>query len=337
MSSSTSIRPAVVCLVLLVTASIALIPAVPARAEEEQLADYDSLKTLFDEVRSAGDHEKAIEIGKELHWVTETKHTEALYDIACIYALQGDRARAYEYLYRAIDAGFWDIQRMRKDEDLKLLHEDELFRNLSRRAWANGYLYMLERDEREEFQHKEMVLEKLELEPGEVSEPVRTAGGFGELVADIGAGSGYFTIPVAKAVGPGGKVLAIDIMQPMLDYIERRLEAEKLENVELVKVERDDPQLPPAGVDLILLVDTIHYVKERTAYGKKLREGLAPGGRVVIIDYTPKPWEERPWGPHPDQQIPKEELNEEMAKAGLKVTKEYDFLPEQYFIIYEAK
>lgn len=324
MSNSTWIRSVIVCFVFLITAAIVQMPAAPAHSEEEQLADYDSLKTLFDEARSTGDHEKAIEIGKELHWVTETKHTEALYDIACIYAQQGDRAGAYDYLYRAIDAGFWDIQRMRKDEDLKLLHEDELFRNLSRRAWANGYLYMLERDEREEFQHKEKVLELLELEPG-------------ELVADIGAGSGYFTIPVAKAVGPEGKVLAIDIMQPMLDYIDRRLEAEKLENVELVKVERDDPQLPPAGVDLILLVDTIHYVKERTAYGKKLREGLAPGGRVVIIDYTPKPWEERPWGPHPDQQIPKEELNEEMAKAGLKVKKEYDFLPEQYFIVYEAK
>jgi protein-L-isoaspartate O-methyltransferase len=325
MPNSQWIRGIVICLVLLITAAVVQMPAASTRAEqEEQLADYDSLKTLFDEARSAGDHEKAIEIGKELHWVTETKHTEALYDIACIYALEGNRAKAYEYLYRAIDAGFWDIQRMRKDEDLGILHEDDLFRNLSRRAWANGYLYMLERDEREEFQHKEMVLEKLELEPG-------------EIVADIGAGSGYFTIPVAKAVGPEGKVLAIDIMQPMLDYIERRLVAEKLENVDLVKVERDDPQLPMAAVDLILMVDTIHYVKERTAYGKKLVDGLAPGGRLVIIDYIPKPWEERPWGPHPDQQIPKETLNEEMDKAGLKVIEEYDFLPEQYFIVYEAK
>jgi hypothetical protein len=113
--------------------------------------------------------------------------------------------------------------------------------------------------------------------------------------------------------------------------------AEQVDNVELKKVEPDDPQLPPGGVDLIVMIDTMHYITERTAYGEKLRRGLAPGGRLVIIDYIPKSWEERPWGPPPQQHLPKETLNADLARAGLKVVEDYDFLPEQYFIVYEAE
>ena len=99
-------------------------------------------------------------------------------------------------------------------------------------------------------------------------------------------------------------------------------------------IQGDDPQLPAGGVDTILMVDTIRYVQELTEYARKLRAGLAPGGRLVIIDYRPKPWEERPWGPLPEQQIPRETLDTELAAAGLKPVKAHEFLPEQYFLIY---
>jgi hypothetical protein len=87
-------------------------------------------------------------------------------------------------------------------------------------------------------------------------------------------------------------------------------------------------------VDTILMIDTLHYVKDRTAYAKKLIYGLAPGGRVVIIDYRPKPFEERPWGPPPQQQMSKEEVDADFAAAGLKVLRSHEFLPEQYFVEY---
>ena len=124
---------------------------------------------------------------------------------------------------------------------------------------------MLEREGREEFQKPQQVMEAFELRPG-------------MKVADVGCGSGYFTVKVASEIGPEGKVWAIDAWQDMLDYLERRLLIEGLENVELVKVERDDPQIPDGSADLILMVDVYHYIKDRVAYGKVLRKDLAPGG-----------------------------------------------------------
>ncbi len=303
-------------------------PTVTAAQEEQQpLPGYDSLKIQYDEAFNDKNYERALELAEQIDEVVAPQHWDNLYNIACLHALRGDKPRAYEYLYKAVDAGFWNARQMIEDESLASLKGEDLHKHLVRGAWANGYIWMLEREEREEFQKPDKVMEALEL-------------GAGETVADIGAGSGYFTIPVAKAVGPEGKVLAIDISQHMLDYLDRRIKAEKLENIELRKVERDDPQLPPGDVDLILLVDTIHYTLERearTEYAKKLRKGLAPGGWVVIIDYIPKSLEERPWGPPPQQHLPKETLNEDMASGGLKVIKEYDFLPEQYFVVYGAR
>jgi ubiquinone/menaquinone biosynthesis C-methylase UbiE len=159
----------------------------------------------------------------------------------------------------------------------------------------------------------------------------------GERVADIGAGSGYFTFPVAKAVGPTGVVWAIDIAPEMLEFLDMRVKARKADNIRLRRVTSDDPQIPPASVDTILMIDTIHYVKDRTAYAKKLLPALAPGGRVVIIDYIPKPMSERPWGPPPEQQFPREQMDREMAAAGFKVMGAYEFLPEQFFVIYGVR
>jgi hypothetical protein len=84
------------------------------------------------------------------------------------------------------------------------------------------------------------------------------------------------------------------------------------------------------------MIDTWHYIRD-PEYAKKLRAALAPGGRVVIIDYKPKPWEDRPWGPPPQQQTSREEPDEHFAQAGLKPVKVHDFLDEQYFVEYGAE
>jgi SAM-dependent methyltransferase len=304
--------------------ALAATPPCGAQDREYKPSDYDSLRILFDEAYESKDYEAAIDIGKEALETVAPAHFETLYDIACLYALSGDRWKAYRFLQMAVDAGFWNARGMMQDEDLANLRGEDHFRNLVRGAWANGYAWLLERDERDEFQKPDEIMEILAFREG-------------EKVADIGAGTGYFTSRVAKAVGPTGEVLAHDISQEMLDFLGERVKAEQLGNVILKKVERDDPLLPAAGVNTILMVDTIHYIKERTAYAKKLREALAPGGRLVIIDYRVKPFEERPWGPPPEQQIPKEQLNAEIEAAGFTRTADHDFLPEQYFMVYEVR
>ena len=300
------------------------IAAPAARAQDEQQADFDSLEALYDEAVAAKDYERAVRLGLEAAWVVGEKHAEMLYGIARLHALQGETWKAYFYLQMAVDAGFWDARRMRDDPDLARLRGAERFRKLVKGAWANGYVWVLERDERDEFQKPDEVMAALAFRPG-------------ERVADVGAGTGYFTVRIARAVGPEGMVLAHDISPEMLGFLERRLEAEQLENVDLKQVERDDPMLPERGIDTIIMVDTIHYIKERTAYVKRLREALAPGGRFVVIDYRVKPFEERPWGPPPEQQIPKAQLNAEIEAAGFARVADHEFLQEQYFMIYELK
>lgn len=285
--------------------------------------EYDALKSQYEKAAKEGDYARALALAEKMNELAEPQHVDALYDVARTHALLGHKEQVYEWFQRALDAGFWDPDQVKADKAFAALRQEDRFKSMMKGAWTKGYIAMLERPERESFQKRDKVMDTLAFRPG-------------ERVADVGAGSGYFTIPVAKAVGPSGVVLAIDVMQEMLDYIAKRLQSEKLHNVKLQKVPPNDPLLPPHGVDTILMVDTLHYIQDRPAYAKKLAAGLAPGGRLVVIDYTPKPWAERPWGPPPEQQISRETVDKDMAAGGLKVARAYDFLPEQYFVVYTA-
>jgi ubiquinone/menaquinone biosynthesis C-methylase UbiE len=159
----------------------------------------------------------------------------------------------------------------------------------------------------------------------------------GERVADIGAGSGYFTRRISRAVGASGIIWAIDIRQEILDVLDQRARQEGLTNMRLQRVAADDPQLPPGGVDTVVMVDTLHYIKDRAAYARKLRAGLAPGGRVVVIDFVPKAPGERPWGPPPEQNMSREEVDAAMAEAGLVAARVHEFLTEQFFVEYRVR
>jgi ubiquinone/menaquinone biosynthesis C-methylase UbiE len=311
-------------LCLLVAAALTLAAAPLARAGDYELAAFDSLAAEYKAAYENEDYQGALDIAKEMSEVIWMKHADTVFNIARLYCTMGDKAKAHQWLQMAVDAGYWNAYGIRQDDCFKQYLEERPFKDIMKSAWTRGYIFMLERDEREDFQKSEEIMAALAFKDG-------------ERVADIGAGSGYFTIPIARAVGPKGEVLAVDIRQEMLDYIETRLEVEELENVKLMKVESADPMLPEGGLDTIIMIDTLHYVKDRAEYAKKLRAGLAPGGRLVIIDYRPKPWEERPWGPAPQQQFTKEEYDADMAVAGLKPVEEYDFLPEQYFIVYQAE
>jgi ubiquinone/menaquinone biosynthesis C-methylase UbiE len=279
---------------MLVCAFALAVPAPGATA-----SDFDALEYKLYVAYNDGDYALALQFAERLHGL-RPEHADTLYNLAAVHSRLGNKDEAYAWLQKAAEVGGVRSRRM------------ERYRT---------YIAMLEREERAEFQKPDKVMATLAFKPG-------------ERVADIGAGSGYFTIPVARAVGPAGKVWAIDVEQVMLDYIDRRLQAEKLENVELILVPRDDPQLAAGSVDTILMVDTFHYINDRVAYARKLRQALAPGGRVVIIDYKPRPWKERPWGPLPHQQFPREIIDADMAAAGLEPVRAHDFLTEQYFVEY---
>lgn len=301
------------------------VPPVAARwsYDAPNASSPQDLHSQIEAAIEAGDFARALELTLRLQEAAEIAHIAALYNVAALQARVGDTEAAYEWLGRALEAGFWDFGHLRRDEDFAALRTEQRFETLWRGAWSKQYIAMLEREERDVFQMPDEVMSALALRPG-------------ERVADVGAGSGYFTLRVARAVGSTGSVLATDIRQEMLDFLGHRLEEEQVENVELKLVEKDDPQLPAGAFDTILLVDVWHYIRD-AAYAAKLREGLAPGGRVVVIDYRPKPFEERPWGPPPVQQTPREELDAHFASAGLVPTAVHDFLPEQYFVEYRVR
>jgi ubiquinone/menaquinone biosynthesis C-methylase UbiE len=289
----------------------------------DKAPDINKLKKEYDKAYENGDFAKALEVAEQMVDVTFPEHIDALYKVAAMQCKNGKKDEAYEWLEFLFDSGYGMFHEMKADEDFALVKDDDRFKKMVRSTWSRRYLEMLERAERDEFQKPKEVMEALAIKPG-------------EKVADIGAGSGYFTIPIAKAVGDEGIVWAIDIRKEMLDYIDTRLVEEELENVRLQLVDSDDPQLPQGKVDTILMIDTWHYIRN-PEYAKKLAAGLAPGGRVIIIDYIPKPWAERPWGPPESQHTSREELDGHFAEAGLKVIESFDFLPEQYFVVYGAE
>lgn len=130
----------------------------------------------------------------------------------------------------------------------------------------------LDRPEREEEEATSKALRLLDVRPG-------------STVADIGAGSGYFTVELARLVGPSGRVFATDIQAGMLEIIGRKVRRAKLTNVTAVLGEPDDPKLPAGVVDLALMVDVYHELHAPQAVLRRIRDSLAPEGRLVLLEY----------------------------------------------------
>lgn len=266
-----------------------------------QASEFDRLEALLFKHYKNEKFDKALEIAMELYRLNP-KHINTLYNIAILHSKLGNREEAFEWFEKAADAG-----------GLRSF----------RRSYFERYIAMLEHRDRDASQKPDQIMKTLAIKPG-------------EHVADIGAGSGYFTLRLARDVGPRGIVWAVDIEQAMLDHIELRLKEEAIQNVKLQQVSADDPQLPQEQLDTILLVHTYAYLQNRAEYAKKLRKALAPGGRVVIIEHIPASWEKRPWGPLPHQQVSRDTADAEMAKAGFAPAKVHNFLPDQYFVEYKV-
>ncbi|HEY6305943.1 MAG TPA: methyltransferase domain-containing protein [Candidatus Angelobacter sp.] len=168
--------------------------------------------------------------------------------------------------------------------------------------------------------------------PAEVIDALQLRGG--EVVADLGAGSGYFTFRMAPKVGQRGKVLAVEIQDEMIETLRQRMAAQKIANVEVVKGSESDPHLPAKGVDLVLMVDVYHELaypfEVMTAVGKALK----PGGRVVFVEYRKEDPKVRIKELH---KMSVEQLEKEMQAVGLVRLRTVETLPIQHIVIFAKR
>ncbi len=160
---------------------------------------------------------------------------------------------------------------------------------------------------RDEWQKPNEVVRKLALKPG-------------AIVADIGCGPGYFTLRLARAVGPTGKIYAIDVDAEILGYLKERAKAEGVQNIEFIVAEPHDPKLPPASLVMIFLCNTLHWIKDRARYYPLLTAALKPRARLVDIDW---------------KRTKRTEMVQEMESAGFRLVQSWDFLADQYFLVFE--
>ena len=151
------------------------------------------------------------------------------------------------------------------------------------------------------------------------------------IVADIGAGTGYFAVRLAHML-PQGRVYAVDTEAAMVKHVERRAKGAGLANVTGVHAASGDPKVPEKA-DLILLVDVYHHIEERVRYFEKIAVALKSGGRVAIVDFRL----DSPHGPPKAARVEPARVKSELAGAGYEVAQEHAFLPYQYFIVFRKR
>jgi len=182
-------------------------------------------------------------------------------------------------------------------------------------AGAQKWAKVFDDPERDAWQKPHQVIEALRLKPDAV-------------IADIGAGTGYFAMRLAH-MQPNGRVYGVDTEPDMVKYLAERAQREGLKNVTAVHAAPDDPRLPEQ-VDLIFMVDVFHHVGERERYFRQLQRALKAGGRIAIIDFRM----DSPLGPPVRARIAPEQVKAELEVAGYALVQVHDFLPNQYFLIF---
>lgn len=176
----------------------------------------------------------------------------------------------------------------------------------------------LERREREREEDPDLALRLLRIRRG-------------STVADVGAGSGYYTIRLARIVGPMGKVYASDIQPGMIALIQQNVARAKIDNVVPVLGTIDDPKLPPASIDLAIMVDVYHEFSQPQRMLQRIREALKPDGRLVLLEYRA----EDPNVPIlPDHKMTKAQVKLEVEHEGFKQSRVYDDLPWQHLFVF---
>ena len=181
---------------------------------------------------------------------------------------------------------------------------------------AEKWAHVFDDPKRDEWQKPHEVIQALKLPPD-------------ALVADVGAGTGYFSARLATML-PKGKVYAVDVEPDMVKHLAGRATREGRKNMQAVQGSPDDAKLPEK-VDLILFVDVHHHIDQREQYFRKLRASLKPGGRVAIIDFRL----DSPEGPPKAARIAPEKVKAELKSAGYALAEEHAFLTNQYFFIFK--
>ena len=181
-------------------------------------------------------------------------------------------------------------------------------------AWSKSF----DDPARDEWQMPSRLIDALDLEPG-------------QSVADIGAGTGYFTVRLAKTPAKP-RVFAVDIEPSMVEHVRRRAMQEGLSNVTAVQAQADRPNLPEP-VDVVLVVDTYHHIPNRVAYFTALKAMLKPGGRLAIVDFR----KGAPSGPPEEFRFTADQIGAELARAGWSLQRTHDFLPRQLFLVFGMK
>jgi len=169
---------------------------------------------------------------------------------------------------------------------------------------------------RDEWQKPHEVMQALALAPN-------------AIVADIGSGTGYFSVRFAHFVNKG-RVYGVDTEPDMVKYLADRAKREGLTNVVAVAGRPDNPRLP-VKVDLILMVEVFHHIGSREVYFRKLRDSLKLNGRIAIIDFN----EKSPIGPPAAERIAPSRVKTELSQAGYTLITEHTFLPDQYFLVFK--
>ena len=179
----------------------------------------------------------------------------------------------------------------------------------------------LERGEREREENPDLAIRLLRISRG-------------ATIADIGAGSGYMTVRLARAVGPTGKVYATDIQEGMLTLLRQNVARAGLENVVPVLGAHDDPGLPPGTIDLAIMVDVYHELAEPQQVLRRIREALKPDGRLVLLEYRA----EDPAVPiRPEHKMSKAQVKQELEHEGLRQAQVFDDLPWQHLFVFTRR
>src|ERR1035437_8967251 len=183
---------------------------------------------------------------------------------------------------------------------------------------SKAYIARLEDPKRDAYQKPEEVVKALNIKEGEV-------------IADIGAGSGYFTGRLARPVGEKGRVYAVDVSPDMIVHLNRRVRDLNLRNVVTILCAPDDPLLADASVDRFFICDTWHHIGGHGKYLALLKKMLKPGGQVIMVDFKRA---KTPVGPPMEIRIDRDDLVREMETNGFQLAAEHTFLQYQYFLIF---
>lgn len=189
------------------------------------------------------------------------------------------------------------------------------------RVFNPAYLWYLESEDRDRWQKPDQIIEALELSEGDV-------------IADIGAGGGYFIEKFSKRVGQSGHVYAVDVQDIMITLLKERVNKDKLNNVTVIKGRFETPLLPSKSVDIAFFSSVYKEINERIEYMKEVRKCLKRCGRVAILEF----YKDGGFaGPEYGDRLYEYQVIEELEKAGFVLIRSFDFLPQEYFLLFEIK